>query len=117
MAAARLHGEGSARKRRARRRVERGAKDKNGKSLGEAITNPSVVVEALSRSTEQRDRNERFVLFRQVDSLEEYVLVSQDERRIEVRRRAAGNWTIDVGLAGETIRIHGRDLAIDAIYA
>src|SRR4249920_1407951 len=39
--------------------LTRGAKDKNGKSLGEAITNPSVVVEVLSRSTEQRDRNER----------------------------------------------------------
>lgn len=43
--------------------LTRGAKDKNGKNLGEAITNPSVVVEVLSKSTEQRDRNERFVLF------------------------------------------------------
>src|SRR5262245_4814013 len=66
--------------------LTRGARDKNGKSLGEAITNPSVVVEVLSRSTEQRDRNERFVLFQKLDSLEEYVLVSQDERRVEVRR-------------------------------
>ena len=64
--------------------LTRGAKDKNGKSLGEAITNPSVVVEVLSRSTATRDRRERFVLFQQLDSLEEYVLVSQDERRIEV---------------------------------
>ena len=68
--------------------LTRGAKDKNGKSLGEAITNPSVVVEVLSRSTEQRDRNERFVVFQQLDSLEEYVLVSQEERRIEVRQRS-----------------------------
>jgi Uma2 family endonuclease len=97
--------------------LTRGAKDKNGKSLGEAITNPSVVVEVLSRSTEQRDRHERFVLFQQVDSLEEYVLVSQDERRIEVRRRVAQNWTVDIKLAGETVRIHGRDLAVDSIYA
>ena len=58
--------------------LTRGAKDKNGKSLGEAITNPRVVVEVLSRSTEQRDRSERFALFQQLDSLEEYVLVSQD---------------------------------------
>jgi len=96
--------------------LTRGAKDKNGKSLGEAITNPSVVVEVLSKSTERHDRTERFVLFQQVDSLEEYVLVSQDERRIEVRRRAGRNWSYEVKLAGETIRIHGHDLAVDAIY-
>lgn len=97
--------------------LTRGAKDKNGKSLGEAITNPSVLVEVLSKSTEQHDKNERFVLFQQLDSLEEYVLVSQDERRIEVRRRAGRNWSFEVKSTGETIRIHGLDLAVDAIYA
>ena len=97
--------------------LTRGAKDKNGKSLGEAITNPTVVVEVLSKSTEQRDRNERFVLFQQVDSLEEYVLLSQDERRIEVRRRVGRNWTFEVRLTGETIRIHGSDIVVDTIYS
>ncbi len=96
--------------------LTRGAKDKNGKSLGEAITNPSVVVEVLSRSTEQRDRSERFVLFQQLDSLEEYVLISQDERRVEVRRRTGRSWTFDVKGAGETIRVHGHDLEVDALY-
>src|SRR5262245_35394472 len=96
--------------------LTRGAKDKNGKSLGEAITNPRVVVEVLSRSTELRDRNERFALFQQLDSLEEYVLVSQDEHRIEVRRRDGRNWTSDVKCAGEMIKIHGLDIAVDTIY-
>jgi Uma2 family endonuclease len=97
--------------------LTRGAKDKNGISLGEAITNPAVVVEVLSKSTEQRDRNERFALFQQLDSLEEYVLVSQDERRIEVRRRDGRNWSTETRLAGETIRIYGLEIAVDAIYA
>jgi Uma2 family endonuclease len=65
---------------------------------------------------EQRDRNERFVLFQQLDSLEEYVLVSQDERRIEVRRRDGRDWAFDIKGAGETIRIHGADLEVDAVY-
>jgi len=90
----------------------RGAKDKNGESLGEAVTNPSVLIEVLSRSTEAQDRNERFVLFQQLDSLEEYVLISQDERRIEVRRRAGRSWSFEVKHAGETIRSHGVDLAV-----
>ena len=97
--------------------LTRGAKDKNGKSLGDAITNPSVIVEVLSRSTEQRDRHERFLLFQQLDSLEEYVLVSQDERRIEVRRRFAQSWIVEVSGPGELTRIHGRELAVDEIYA
>jgi Uma2 family endonuclease len=96
--------------------LTRGAKDKNGRSLGEAIMNPRVVVAVLSKSTEQRDRNERFVLFQQLDSLEEYVLVSQDERRIEVRRRSGRDWAFDVKGSGETTRIHGADIEVDAIY-
>ncbi|HEX2689535.1 MAG TPA: Uma2 family endonuclease [Kofleriaceae bacterium] len=97
--------------------LTRGAKDQNGHSLGEAITNPRVVVEVLSRSTEQRDRNERFALFQKPDSLEEYVLVSQDERCIEVRRRQDRTWIRDIKRAGETITIHGAAILVDAIYA
>ena len=97
--------------------LTRGAKDKNGRSLGEAITNPRVVIEVLSRATAHRDRNERFVLFQQLASLEEYVLVSQEEARIEVRRREGRNWTTETRVAGEVICIHGLEIAVDAIYA
>lgn len=97
--------------------LTRGAKDKNGKSLGEAITNPTVVVEVLSRSTASQDRNERFVLFQQIESLQEYVLVSQDERRIEVRRRDGRSWITEVGGPSERLRIHGADLDVDGVYA
>jgi hypothetical protein len=45
------------------------------------------------------------------------VLISQDERRIEVRRRTGHEWTSELRGAGETIRIHGHDIAVDAIYA
>lgn len=97
--------------------LTRGAKDRNGKSLGEAITNPTVVVAVLSRSTEHRDRNQRFALFPQLESLEEYVLIAQDERRIEVRRREGRNWRTEVKGPGETITIHGLTIAVDDIYA
>jgi Uma2 family endonuclease len=96
--------------------LTRGAKDKNGRSLGEAITNPRVVVEVLSKSTEPAVAIDRFVLFQQLDSLEEYVLISQDERAIEVRRRDGRNWSTETRRAGETIAIHGLVIAVDAIY-
>ncbi|MEZ4222122.1 MAG: Uma2 family endonuclease [Polyangiaceae bacterium] len=93
-----------------------GAKDKNGKSLGEAIANPTVVVEVLSKSTERRDRHERFTLFQQLGSLQEYVLVSQEQRQIEVRRRRGRGWDSETRRTGESIEIHGHQIRVDSIY-
>ncbi len=89
---------------------------KKDKTLGEAITNPVVIVEVLSPSTEARDRGEKFAAYKLISSLKEYVLVSQNERRIEVRRREEGGWSTEFGVAGETLRVHGHDIAVDAIY-
>ena len=89
---------------------------KNGKTLGEAITNPAIVIEVLSPSTEARDRGEKFEAYKRISSLKEYVLVSHNDRRIEIRRRTERGWSCDVALAGETIRIHGHEVAVDALY-
>lgn len=86
------------------------------KTLGEAITNPQIIVEMLSPSTEARDRGEKFSAYKQITALEEYVLVSQDARRIEVRRRGARGWSSDIAETGQSIRIHGHDIEVDAIY-
>ena len=45
------------------------------------------------------------------------MLVSQTERRIEVRTREGHEWQTQIGSAGQTIRVHGRQFAVDAIYA
>jgi len=93
---------------------------RNGKSLGEAITNPAVIVEVLSSPTERYDRQEKFAYYKQLASLEEYVLVSQDLRRIEVFRRPAdqrGTWACEEGRDGETASVHGTPISVDAVYA
>jgi len=90
---------------------------RSGKTLGEAITNPMLIVEVLSPSTEARDRGEKFEAYKLIASLKEYVLVSQEERRIEVRRRGEHGWSIDVAADGDTIMIHGRSVDVDALYA
>ena len=56
------------------------------------VTNPKVVIEVASRSTESYDRTEKFAAYRQLPSLEEFVLISQTEPRIEVFSRGTG-WT------------------------
>lgn len=91
---------------------------RNGTSLAEAVTNPTVVIEVLSDSTERYDREEKFGYYRRLPSLLEYVLVSQDEPIVEVYRRAAGGsaWEREVGRGGGHVTIHGVEVAIDDIY-
>ena len=85
--------------------------------LGEAIINPTLVVEVLSESTEKYDRGEKFAHYMRIASLDEYVLVSQEERRIEVfRRPERGHWIFEVAKAGETLTLHGQPIGVDAVY-
>lgn len=91
---------------------------KEGRSLGEAITNPVVVVEVLSEATERYDRDGKFQAYKQLPSLREYVLVAQDERRIEVYRRGEdGAWACETSGSGGVVRVHGASVEIDTIYA
>jgi Uma2 family endonuclease len=56
-------------------------------------TNPRVVIEVLSSSTEAFDRGEKFRQYMQMESLEEYMLVSQVEPRVEsFFRQEDGTW-------------------------
>ncbi len=57
------------------------------------VTNPILVVEVLSPSTEKKDRGEKFMRYQQIDTLKSYLIVSQDEPRIEqFSRTEAGPW-------------------------
>jgi Uma2 family endonuclease len=70
----------------------------------ETVTNPRVLIEVLSSSTEGYDRGEKFTRYRQMDSLEEYVLVSQDVARVETfRRQADGTWLFSAYSGGEAV--------------
>ena len=62
---------------------------------GDVLLNPNVVFEVLSPSTEKYDRGEKFRRYTtHIDSLQDYVLVSQDQQRIEhYHRQPDGTWT------------------------
>lgn len=47
------------------------------------LLNPVVIIEILSPSTERDDRGLKFQHYRTIDSLQEYVLISQDAPRVE----------------------------------
>ncbi len=83
------------------------------------IVNPSLVVEVLSGSTEGYDRGEKFSFYRQLPSLQEYVLVSQQRPLVEVFRRAenANEWLLSwaEGL-GSSIELAGTSLPLTEVY-
>jgi Uma2 family endonuclease len=60
----------------------------------DVITNPTVIFEVLSPSTEAYDRGEKFLRYRsEIETLQDYVLVAQDHPRIEhFSRQRDGTW-------------------------
>ncbi|QEL15840.1 Uma2 family endonuclease [Limnoglobus roseus] len=61
------------------------------------ITNPQVVIEVMSDSTETYDRGTKFRHYRQISSLQVYVLVAQDEARVEqFVRQPDGTWNLQI---------------------
>ncbi len=77
------------------------------------VTNPRVVVEILSPTTERYDREQKRLYYQQLDSLREYVLVAQDRRRIEVWRRDGDNWTHETFDAGSKASLPSINWALD----
>ncbi|MEO7733153.1 MAG: Uma2 family endonuclease [Kofleriaceae bacterium] len=57
-----------------------------------ATTNPTVVIEVLSPSREGDDAGDKRSDFQSLASVEAYVLVAQDQRRVKVYRRVDGEW-------------------------
>jgi Uma2 family endonuclease len=64
-----------------------------------ATTNPVVVVEVLSPSSEGDDEGDKRLDFQSLASLQAYVVVAQDERCVKVYHRTqTGDWRIDPDL-------------------
>jgi Uma2 family endonuclease len=73
---------------------------------------PKVLVEVLSESTEAIDRREKFLSYRQIETLEEYVLVAQDKIEVTVFRRSK-QWQPEVlQRPGEILRLASLDFTI-----
>ena len=83
------------------------------------VTNPSVIVEVLSPSTEDYDRGEKREHYQQIESLREYVLVTQARHQVEVfQRTATGSWEARTygPAAPAEIPSLGLSLSVDELY-
>jgi Uma2 family endonuclease len=59
------------------------------------FTEPLLIIEVLSPSTQAYDRSKKFAMYRQLASLREYVLIDPDSLRVEVfRPDADGHWKL-----------------------
>ena len=87
----------------------------------QSVTNPRVIIEVLSPTTEAYDRGEKFSHYRRLDSLIEYVLISQSEALVETYvRREAGAWLLTPFTGLESVaKLRGVeiDLPLAEIYA
>jgi Uma2 family endonuclease len=54
------------------------------------LRNPKLIVEVLSPTTEAIDRREKALHYRQIPSLEEYILIAQEMPEVTIYRRASG---------------------------
>jgi Uma2 family endonuclease len=83
-----------------------------------AITNPTLIVEVLSPSTEEYDRGEKWHDYQTIPSLREYVLVSQVDKRIErYVRLPSGDWEYRDNTSGQLALTTGGTLDLDTLYA
>ena len=84
------------------------------------LLNPTVIVEVLSKSTEKRDRVEKFADYRGIPSLKEYILISQDKMHVEhYVRQPDDEWRLsDVNRPDSKVSIPsiGCELLLSAVY-
>ena len=85
--------------------------------LGGTITNPTLLIEVLSPSTEQEDRGAKWQHYQFLPSLQEYVLVSQAEPRIErYRRLPSGAWEYSDVTSGTVELATGAVIDLAVLY-
>ena len=86
----------------------------------DTLLNPTVIIEVLSPSTEVYDRGDKFVRYRRLDSLREYVLASQERVLVERYVRRGDDWVLtEFSSLDDVLRLDsiGCDMPLRQIYA
>lgn len=87
----------------------------------DTLLNPTLIIEVLSDSTEKYDRGKKFAYYQRIESLREYVLISQDTPRIESFTRLPDNrWvltTVEVQEEAISLASIGCSLPLSDVYA
>lgn len=82
-----------------------------------ALRNPSVLMEVMSRSSENRDRGKKWTSYQQLASLRDYILVSQYTTRLEHFMRNGAEWTYRSTYDGSIRLTNGVELVVADVFA
>jgi Uma2 family endonuclease len=99
--------------------VVRGPLEQHEPSPRSTASNPTVLVEVTSDSSEECDNTVKLEYYRTVPTLRDYIVVSHRERRISVHSRSEGDvWKTTVAVAGGRVAVTsvGADLVVDEVY-
>jgi Uma2 family endonuclease len=83
------------------------------KDRKDLITNPMVIVEVLSKSTLRYDRGEKFILYQNLESFKEYVLIDQNQAHAEIWYRIALNTWQKTTVSGLDQMVNIRSMGIE----
>lgn len=90
------------------------------KDKRDIVENPILLVEVLSRSTEEYDKNDKFFTYQLIESFQEYVLISQNQPAVQQYiRQSNGEWTYKatIGLNSSVYLVSVKtELSLQEIY-
>lgn len=80
----------------------------------DTVMNPTLIIEVLSKSTEDYDRQDKFRFYRSLPHLQEYVLINQYELQIEQFTKTDAGWLLrDYEADSETLRFTSVEVEIN----
>jgi Uma2 family endonuclease len=85
----------------------------------DTFLNPTLLIEILSPSTEAYDRGKKAGFYRTIPTLQEFLLIWQDQPRVERYRRIGADWLLsDFTQITDTVALPsiGCTLALEEIY-
>ncbi|HEY9810401.1 MAG TPA: Uma2 family endonuclease [Halomicronema sp.] len=76
-------------------------------------TNPNLIIEIFSSRTQATDRQEKFLNYQLIPTLQEYLLISEKEPKIEIHRKnEQGNWISQTLKETDSLHIQTLNLTI-----
>ena len=80
----------------------------------QTMTDPKLIIEVLSPSTRGYDKRDKFILYRSLASLREYVLIDPTQRQVEVFTwTEGGTWTLTDQTGADVLTLTGIECTLD----
>jgi Uma2 family endonuclease len=69
----------------------------------QAVSDPFLIGEILSPSSDRHDRRDKLPVYRQIETVHEILLIASDERYAELHRRSGAQWITEILRGGESM--------------